>query len=46
MSALVNADDNKVVEITSGQTGAQIASATIGGLTNCYVLVFNRTSNV
>ena len=37
-----NADDNKVIEITTSQTAGQIG-INIAGLTNAYILVFNST---
>jgi len=42
MANVTNQNDDKVIEITSGQTAAQI-SVNIGGLSNAYILVFNST---
>ena len=42
MANVTNQNDDKVIEITSSQTAAQI-SVNIGGLSNAYILVFNST---
>jgi len=42
MANVTNQNDDKVIEITSSQTAAQIG-VNIGGLSNAYILVFNST---
>jgi hypothetical protein len=42
-AAVSNADDNKVIEVTTSQTAAEVG-VDIAGLTNAYILVFNSTA--
>jgi len=42
-AAASNADDNKVIEVTTSQTAAEVG-VDIAGLTNAYILVFNSTA--
>jgi hypothetical protein len=42
MANVTNQNDDKVIEITSSQSAAQIC-VNIGGLSNAYILVFNST---
>jgi len=40
------ANDNKVIEITAGQTNTQITGTLRAGLLNAYVLVFNSSATI